>query len=369
MKILITGNMGYVGPAVVRRLRESYPDAVLVGLDMGYFGHCLTSVELLPECRVDLQYFGDVRRPLPSEIVSGVDAVVHLAAISNDPMGKSFEAITEQVNHRASVKIARQAKDAGARTFVFASSCSVYGAADDAPRTEDSPVHPLTAYARSKIAAEHDLATLADRRFTVTSLRFATACGMSDRLRLDLVLNDFVASALASQTITILSDGKPWRPLIHVADMARAVDWAIGRSPDAGSFVAVNTGSDEWNYQVRELADAVAEVVGNVRVSITAKAQPDKRSYKVSFRKFRQLAPDHQPKITLRTAIAELKQGLAAMGFQDTDFRASRLIRLEALKALRARGLLNDSLEWTQRAPFDAGSRISAEETTPITVG
>src|SRR5258708_4563387 len=199
MKILITGNTGYIGPSVLQRLRQSYPQATLIGLDKGYFAHCLTNADLLPECRADV-------RTLRPDVLKGVDAVVHLAAISNDPMGKTFEDVTYDINFRASVELARQAKAAGVRSFVFASSCSVYGVADDTPRKEASPLNPLTAYAKSKIRTETELQTLADMNFTVTCLRFATACGMSDRLRLDLVVNDFLSCAVSSKKITILTD-------------------------------------------------------------------------------------------------------------------------------------------------------------------
>src|SRR5258706_9398787 len=248
MKILITGNMGYVGPSVLKRLRRSYPQATLTGLDKGYFAHCLTNADVLPECRADIQFFADVRR-LPREALQSVDAVVHLAAISNDPMGNTFEAVTYDINLRASIELAKLAKAAGAKTFVFASSCSMYGLADDTPRKETSALNPLTAYAKSKVLTEVELQKLADTTFTVTCLRFATACGMSDRLRLDLVVNDFVACAVTSKKITILSDGTPWRPLIHVNDMARAFDWAIGRGKGPFDFLAVNVGSNTLDYQ------------------------------------------------------------------------------------------------------------------------
>ncbi|WP_447977455.1 NAD-dependent epimerase/dehydratase family protein [Candidatus Nitrospira bockiana] len=352
MTVLITGNMGYVGPWVVRRLRQSYPAARLLGLDMGYFSHCLTGTVWLPERMLDAQHFGDVRRPLPAHLLEGLDAVVYLAAISNDPMGTRFEAVTDQVNHRAAVALARQAKAAGARAFVFASSCSVYGLGDDRPRTEESELGPLTAYARSKVAAERDLAVLADASFAVTCLRFATACGMSDRLRLDLVLNDFVAHAVAVRRIVILSDGSPWRPLIHVSDMARAVDWAVARRPSEPSpFLVVNVGSDDWNVQVRDLAEAVARALPGVAISFGEHAQPDKRSYRVSFERFRRLAPDHQPRMTLPGAIAELSEGLRRLGFEDQAFPRSGLVRLEVLESLLHGGLLNADLEWTVELP------------------
>ncbi|MEW6188193.1 MAG: SDR family oxidoreductase [Thermodesulfobacteriota bacterium] len=347
MKILVTGNMGYIGPSVVRQLRRSYPEATIVGLDIGYFAHCLTTEGILPECRVDLQYFLDVRQT-PKEILEGVEAVVHLAAISNDPMGNRFEEITLDVNHQGSVTLAKKAKEAGVKTFVYASSCSMYGAAEDSARTEASPLNPLTAYAKSKVFTERDLGPLAAGGFKVTSLRFSTACGMSDRLRLDLVLNDFVAGAVASKGITILSDGTPWRPLINVKDMARAIDWAIGRKVTAGGdFLAVNVGSNEWNYQVKDLAEAVATVIPGVNVSINKDAQPDKRSYRVCFDLFKRLAPNHQPEVDLKTTVKELWMGLKTIGFMDGDFRNSNFMRLKVLTNLIDRGLLNENLIWT----------------------
>jgi nucleoside-diphosphate-sugar epimerase len=339
--------MGYIGPLVVRQLRQSHPHATLAGFDTGYFAHCLTGADMLPERGLDLQYFGDVR-DLPVAALADVDAVVHLAAISNDPMGKTFEDVTYEVNHRASVALARKAKEAGVKTFVFASSCSMYGLADDTPRKETSPLNPLTAYAISKVKTETDVNELADRSFTVTCLRFATACGMSDRLRLDLVVNDFVACAVSSGTITILSDGTPWRPLIHVRDMARAIDWAITRDREhGGDFLAVNVGSNVWNYQVKELADAVAKVIPGVAISVNKNAPPDNRSYRVDFGLYESLAPSHQPQLDLLTTVAELQEGLSTMGFKDPNFRASKFMRLEVLRQLGAKDLIGKDLRWT----------------------
>jgi len=349
MKILVTGNMGYIGPCVVERLRMSYPDAAVIGLDTGYFANCLTNSGFFPECRVDLQYFADVRK-LPSGCLDNVDAVVHLAAISNDPMGNRFEKVTLDINHRASVELARRSKDAGVRAFVYASSCSMYGSGDDSPRTEKSLLNPLTAYAKSKVYTEKDLQQLADDTFKITCLRFSTACGMSDRLRLDLVLNDFVACAVACKKITVLSDGSPWRPLIHVKDMAKAVEWATVRDPvEGGDFLAVNVGSDEWNYQIKDLAEAVAQVFPDVDISINENAVADKRSYRVCFDLFRRLAPDYQPEIDLISSVKELKAGLEAMDFSDPDFRNSKYMRLKVLTELEKKGLFNDELEWTNK--------------------
>ncbi|GMQ87846.1 MAG: SDR family oxidoreductase [Gammaproteobacteria bacterium] len=338
--------MGYVGPGLLEQLRISTPEAVLVGIDTGYFAHCLTGVSTFPEDRLDVQYFSDLRT-LPEGLFDGVDAVVHLAAISNDPMGDRFKEVTHDINFKASLDVAKKAKAAGTSSFVFASSCSVYGFAEGEARNEQAPLNPLTAYAKSKIGMENELNKLASDDFVVTCLRFATACGASDRLRLDLVLNDFVAGAIASKQITVLSDGTPWRPLIHVKDMALAIDWALQRSSNhGGAFLALNSGRDEWNYQVRDLAEAVAEVIPGVEVSINKDAPEDKRSYQVDFGLYKKLAPEHQPQMTLKTSIEDLAERLEFMNFSDGDFRNSQLIRLKVLAQHLEQGRLNSQLEW-----------------------
>lgn len=350
MRILITGNLGYVGPVLGRHLRSLWPDAELIGFDTGYFAHCLTGAEFAPETVLDAQYYGDLRR-FPFPLLQGVNAVVNLAAISNDPMGKEFENVTLDVNYRAGVELAKAAREAGVESFVFASSCSVYGAAADSARNESSPVEPLTAYARSKINTERALEQLATDDFRVTCLRFATACGWSERLRLDLVLNDFVASAMAVKQINILSDGTPWRPLIHVRDMSRAIAWAITREvTNGGAFLIVNAGSDEWNYQVRDLAESVAKAIPGVTISINHEAPPDRRSYQVDFARFRSLAPAHQPQVTLEQAIDEMKEQLHRVGFADVDFRQSPLIRLQTLRTHLQLHRLDHDLHWQTRS-------------------
>jgi nucleoside-diphosphate-sugar epimerase len=354
MVILVTGDMGYLGPVVVERLLAR-PDAKIVGLDTGYFAHCLTGASALPERCLDRQLFADVRHVDP-QMFSGVDAVVHLAAISNDPIGNVFEDVTFAVNHRATTRLARLARDAGAKAFVFASSCSVYGSTEEDECSEKSPTRPLTAYARSKLLAEEDLRALADDDFAVTCLRFGTACGMSDRLRLDLVLNDFVAGATALGRIVLLSDGTPWRPLIHIRDMAGAIDWALDRQADeGGAFLAINAGSDRWNYRIGELAAAVADVIPNVDVVLHEDAAPDRRSYRASFALFERLAPLHQPVVELDEAVHDLWHGLQRLGFDDPNYRESGLIRLNVLRDLRERGLLRDDLEWIDYAPRVVG--------------
>lgn len=350
MRILITGNMGYVGPVVVSHLRQVFPDAHLVGYDMGWFGHCLTTRDPLPETLLNEQRFGDVR-DLRVDDLRGFDAVVHLAAISNDPMGQRFEAVTDAINHRASVDVAKAAAEAGVRSFVFASSCSVYGfASEGRARVESDTLNPLTAYARSKIATEESLRALDNSGMVISCLRFATACGMSPRLRLDLVLNDFVAGALANGEVSVLSDGTPWRPLIHVRDMARAIEWAIQRKPEnGGAFLTVNVGTERWNYQVRDLAEAVGRAIPEAKISIATDAPPDKRSYKVDFSLYSKLAPDHQPQETLEGAISELRDRLQEQGFADTNYRKSPAIRLFTLEQHISSGAVNENLEQPRR--------------------
>lgn len=342
MKILIIGNLGYVGPIVVKHFKYHHPDCFLTGYDTGYFIQNYTPNGVVGDTLLDRQYYGDVRH-FDQEILKGVDAVIYLAAISNDPMGNAFEKPTLDINFHVAVIIAKKAKEKGIKHFVFASSCSVYGSAGAAPRTEQSDVNPLTAYAKSKIFAEQGLKPLANDNFQITCLRFATACGYSDRLRLDLVLNDFVASAIVNKKISILSDGTPWRPLIHVKDMARAMDWAMHRK-GGGNFLVINTGSNQWNYQVKELADAVQKIFGDVEVTVNPNAQPDKRSYKVSFDLYEKLAPQHQPQISLHEAVEDLKNGLLLMRFNDINFRQSDLIRLKAIQKLIDQKIIDENL-------------------------
>lgn len=345
MRILIIGNMGYVGPVVAKYLRTARPDAVIHGFDNAYFAHCLTGVTVLPERSLDEQFYGDVRA-ISKDMLKGYDAIIQLAAISNDPMGNQFEAVTKEINQDSAVMVAKYATEAGVQHFVFASSCSVYGIAQGGPRRETDELNPITAYAKSKIGTEKALENL-QTDMVITCLRFATACGMSDRLRLDLVLNDYVACALTRGEITVLSDGTPWRPMIDVADMARAMDWAVDRPADnGGRYLAVNAGSNRSNYQVKDLAEAVAAAVPGTRISINHKAPVDSRSYQADFSLYERLAPSHQPLVDLNQSVQNLIAGLKRMNFQDGDFRSSNLIRLVVLQGHIASERLNRDLEW-----------------------
>lgn len=348
MRIVVTGHKGYIGPVLARHVADRSLGWELIGVDTEFFADQLTGAD--PARHFREEFRADVRA-LSDDVLRGADAVVYLAAVSNDPMGKEFEAATMQINAEAAIKIAERCRALGVERFVFASSCSIYGAAGDAPRAEGDTLNPLTAYARSKVQAEQHLQTLADESFSVTCLRFATACGASPRLRLDLVLNDFVASAVLTGRIEVLSDGSPWRPLIHVEDMARAIEWALVRGGDP--FVAVNVGSAQWTWQIGGLAHDVASVLEGVEVSINKAAQPDNRSYKVDFSLFQTLAPDHQPQKRFDVAVRELRDQVRRMDFGDASFRTSPYLRLNVLRDLKLRDKLTQDLRWTVPSSAD----------------
>jgi len=344
MNILVIGNMGYVGPELIKYMIKNHSDYRVFGYDIGYFMCNYTTKSIAPEVNLCNQYFGDVRS-FKESILDNIDAVVYLAAISNDPIGNLFEGPTMDINYHSAVKIANLCKEKSVKSFVFASSCSVYGLNQGFAKTESDSLNPLTAYAKSKINAELELEKLVDPDFSVTCLRFATACGMSDRLRLDLVLNDFVASAVINKRIEILSDGSPYRPLINVKDMARAIDWAISRK-EGDLFETLNVGSNNWNYQIKDLAYAVKDIIGSsVVVEINHNAQVDKRSYQVNFDKFESMAFNYLPLYNLEDTILELQQGLGSIGFNDSSFRNSHLIRLNVIRSLISSNLINSDLK------------------------
>ncbi|PPB81575.1 nucleoside-diphosphate-sugar epimerase [Albidovulum inexpectatum] len=341
MRILIIGHRGYVGPVAARHLAGAIPGAELHGLDAEWFVGAESGQ--IPDDVFVSQRRGDIR-DLHARDLEGFDAVVALAAVSNDPIGKEFEAATEAINANGVLNAARAARQARVRHFVFASSCSMYGAGSDSFRREDDQLNPLTAYARSKVAAEQGLQDLATEDFRVTALRFATACGASPMLRLDLVLNDFVATAITTGRIEVLSDGSPWRPLIHVDDMARAIEWALVR--DGEPHVAVNVGSQSWTWQIGQLARDVGAALGGVAVDINRDAAPDNRSYRVDFTRFSELAPDHQPQKDFGEAVAELASQVRALSLSDTGVRGSRFIRLNVLRDHVQAGRLDKDLRW-----------------------
>jgi len=350
LKFLITGNLGYIGPVLTKLIKLSYPNSYIIGFDNNYFSNCAISPNLKREKPyVDLQVYGDVRdNNKIDKYVKEVNHVIHLAAISNDPMGKEFESVTKEINQEASIYLAKRCIENNIDSFVFASSCSVYGAGGDAPKNEFDEVNPLTAYAKSKIGTENTLKSLNSYNNTkITCLRFATACGYSPNLRLDLVLNDFVATALTKNKIEVLSDGSPWRPLIDVKDMSKALLWSCLREV-GNQFEILNAGSNSCNYQVSQLAEIVATQIGqNVEVSINKNAQPDKRSYQVSFDKYDSLVGNNfKPNISMLESASMMIENIKKqVNFLDANNR-THLIRLHVLKTLKFSGELSTSLEW-----------------------
>lgn len=345
-KILIIGNLGYIGPVLTKHLRSVSADNKVTGMDTGYFSSCLLSPYLDHHFLPEQQIYVDVRNIKDIDFPK-VDSVVYLAAISNDPMGNVYATQTKQINQDSAIECAKLAKNLGARNFIFASSCSVYGAGGNGFKDESDDLNPLTAYARSKIDSEIELKEIASNNFSVTCLRFATACGTSPRLRLDLVLNDFVASALLNKKIEILSDGTQWRPLIDVEDMCKAVHWAMNRNVDSTTnFLTLNIGFNEWNFNIKQLAEAVNSQINDTIVSIDEKAAPDKRSYKVNFSLYDQLAPENRQFKLLSTSIQEIARTIESSLFREPNFRQSHLIRLNALNQLKLTHKINDQLYW-----------------------
>tara|TARA_B110000503_G_scaffold23555_1_gene36950 strand:+ start:2710 stop:3759 length:1050 start_codon:yes stop_codon:yes gene_type:complete len=344
-KIIIFGNLGYIGPVLVKHLRSLSKSLEIVGYDNGLFQGCLLNPEHSYERYLSSQIYGDIRF-FNNEVLKNADAVICLAAISNDPIGKAYEKQTIDINATSSIELAKAAKKAGVKKFIYASSCSVYGIMDKGIKSEESQLNPLTAYSKSKILCENGLKKLISKEFSVTCLRFSTACGYSPRLRLDLVLNDFVASALINKKIELLSDGSAWRPIIDVKDMSRSIVWAINRDIGNRGFLALNIGKDSWNFTIKDLAESVKNVIPNVDISYVKDALPDKRSYKVDFSLFKFLAPEHQPIQTIYNTIKEIADGITNSNFKVKDFRKSHLVRLNTLNYLREQKLINGNLEW-----------------------
>ncbi|MGJ8682421.1 NAD-dependent epimerase/dehydratase family protein [Paraglaciecola sp.] len=349
MKILVTGNLGYVGPAVLSQLKKIYPDCQICGLDTGYFEKCKTIQSAYLEKGIDQQIKIDIREIEPDHF-NDIDIVVHLAAISNDPMGEKYEQVTREINFLASKKCAQMAKACGVNRFVFASSCSVYGASDtNKYADEESALNPVTTYAKSKVDFEHYLNSICDDKFTAISLRYATACGASSRLRLDLVLNDFVFTAMKERKINILSDGSPWRPLIDTQDMGKAIAWACTHKMQNGEFnISLNVGDEKNNFQIKELAYLVQEQLGNVEVSINQQASIDNRSYRVDFSKFRRLAPSFQPSISITQSIQQVATSTEELLKKAPSTHINEYKRLNILSAMTNSNQLDEQLKWQE---------------------
>ncbi|QBI20293.1 SDR family oxidoreductase [Egibacter rhizosphaerae] len=355
MKVLVTGHDGYVGAVAVGFLAVAGHD--VIGVDTGWFDdRAFTPPAPVTAWRRDV-------RDLTVEDLATFDAVVHLAALSNDPLGDLDATLTDAINHRASVQLAQRAKQAGVSRFVFASSCSLYGAARDAaPLDERAPFRPVTPYGASKVHVEASLGRLADSTFSPVCLRNATAYGVSPKLRGDLMVNDLVARAVTTGEVLIKSDGTPWRPLVHVTDMARAMVAALAAPRQRIHNEAFNVGRDGENYQVRDVAALVAAEVPGSQVVYAPGGEADARDYRVDFSKIARQLPEFRPRWTVADGVAELADAYRRHGLSLADLESGRYHRLRAIASHRQAGCLGPDLRWRGVAGSAVAGRAVAAE-------
>jgi len=339
MRILITGHKGYIGTVMAPLLADAGHE--VVGLDSDLFELCTfgDAPREFPSIRKDLR---DVE---PADL-KGFDAVIHLAGLSNDPLGNLNPNLTYDINHHASVRLARLAKEAGIKRYLFSSSCSTYGAAGDKILDETAEFNPVTPYGRSKVLVEQEVSQLASPEFSPVFLRNATAYGVSPRLRFDLVLNNLTAWALTTGRVFIKSDGTPWRPIVHIEDISRAFLAALEAPRELIHDQAFNVGRSEENYQIRDLAEIVKETVPGCAIEFAADAGPDKRCYRADFSRIARTLPAFQPKWDARRGARELYEAYKKVDLRVEDFEGPRYKRIDHIQGLLASGRLNSDLRW-----------------------
>jgi nucleoside-diphosphate-sugar epimerase len=342
MRILVTGDKGYIGAVMVPILVQAGHS--VVGLDSDWFEHSAFGALriAIPSKKKDL-------RDLEPSDLDGLDAVVHLAGLSNDPLGDLNPALTYEINHVASVHLAKLAKEAGVQRFLFSSSCSTYGAAGtEELLNEEAEFRPVTPYGRSKVLVEQDVVKLAGANFSPTFLRNATAYGVSPRLRFDLVLNNLVAWAHTTRRIYIKSDGTPWRPIVHIEDISRAFLAALDAPRDLVHCQAFNVGRTEENYQIRDLAKIVSETVPGCQIEYAKDGSPDTRCYRVDFSKINRVLPSFQPQWNARKGAQELYDAVRGSGLALEEFEGPRYKRISHIQQLLSSGRLDANLRWRE---------------------
>jgi nucleoside-diphosphate-sugar epimerase len=340
-RVLLTGHDGYIGAVMGPALLDAGHD--VVGLDTGYFRDCT----LVPERAQIPALWKDIRDLAPTDL-EGFDAVIHLAALSNDPIGNLNERWTDEINFRASVRLATLARDAGVGRFLFSSSCIMYGTAEAADVDETAALDPKTEYARSKVRAEAAIAELANDAFSPTFLRNGTVYGISPRMRFDTVFNNLVGAAVATGRVVVHGDGSPWRPVVHVDDVVRAFI-AVLEAPRAKVHnEAFNTGAAQLNHQVGELARIAVESVPGCELRVRGRPEADQRTYKADFAKFARAFPDFRFEWTPARAAPELSAAFTAIGLDAETFTDDRFTRLAWLRRLLATGAVDESLRWSR---------------------
>lgn len=346
MRVLVTGHNGYVGTILVPMLVEAGHD--VVGLDTNLYEGSTFGEE--NETRNVPAMFKDIRDVEASDL-EGFEAILHLAGLSNDPLGDLNPELTYEINHRASVRLAELAKQVGVERFVFSSSCSNYGAGVNDWLDETSEFNPVTPYGHSKVYVERDVAPMADDNFHPTFLRSGTAYGVSPRLRFDLVLNNLTAWAYTTGRVFLKSDGTPWRPIVHVEDMSLAFLATLSAPIEAIHNEAFNVGRPEENYRIRELAEIVAETVPGSYIEYAEGASSDKRDYRVNSSKIAEKLPDYKPRWDARMGAQELYEAYKKVGLQPDEFEGPRYRRIHHIKKLIADGKLSDELRWKEAQP------------------